>query len=549
MVSTRGIKPKYDIGERVLCYEPDPKKMKMLYDAKVMGHRPSEKMEGKRGGFVYFVHFLGWNTTWDRFVADDMLMKDDQDGRKEQDILYQLLENAKRNEKNERKKKRKSTDRIRASTDSNPSPVPSETSPETKVSFYKNNKRLCEDTVNIKEAENENKPKRVRLSERTKVEETKEVKIKLEHQSTPELTSSLKEDDGGIKLTISFEKNEDDKLSVSSATPYAIPGAAPGATPGPTSGATPDPCPNQEEDICTEPLPLQYPDSLRKGLERDLKIVSGTGRLVQLPAQPNIVTLLEGFVRKFAISRLAAAEKQIQKNANAYRQDKEDSEYFDDVRVSVNVCKEVAEGFRILVDFLLGSVLLYPQERDQFSKAANIRPHMESIERMMADVSHLRAINNKGKKEASLEEKPSSKRRMSRKKDSETEPSGLPGSGGSMSSGAETPTPSTVSSTTAFGGQYPQYKQSHQILRELETWKLLPESVYFEEPAPLSLIYGGVHLARFAVNLPHMFVKMRFPNKKVKMLTRFVEFLVDYVASLSDEIFTDSVYIQSNAKK
>ena len=65
------------------------------------------------------------------YVADDMLMKDNAEGRNEQNVLYQLLESAK---KMERKKKRKSTDlRIRASTDSNPSPIPSETSPETKV--------------------------------------------------------------------------------------------------------------------------------------------------------------------------------------------------------------------------------------------------------------------------------------------------------------------------------------------------------------------------------------------------------------------------------
>ena len=44
MVSTRGIKPKYEINERVLCYEPDPKKMKMLYDARVLEMRPSEKV-------------------------------------------------------------------------------------------------------------------------------------------------------------------------------------------------------------------------------------------------------------------------------------------------------------------------------------------------------------------------------------------------------------------------------------------------------------------------------------------------------------------------
>lgn len=35
MVSTRGPKYKFCIGERVLCYEPDPTKAKVLYDSKV----------------------------------------------------------------------------------------------------------------------------------------------------------------------------------------------------------------------------------------------------------------------------------------------------------------------------------------------------------------------------------------------------------------------------------------------------------------------------------------------------------------------------------
>ena len=47
MVSTRGIKPKFDIGERVLCYEPDPKKIKMLYDAKIIDVQPSNKVINK----------------------------------------------------------------------------------------------------------------------------------------------------------------------------------------------------------------------------------------------------------------------------------------------------------------------------------------------------------------------------------------------------------------------------------------------------------------------------------------------------------------------
>lgn len=35
MVSTRGLKYKFAVGEKVLCYEPDLTKAKVLYDSKV----------------------------------------------------------------------------------------------------------------------------------------------------------------------------------------------------------------------------------------------------------------------------------------------------------------------------------------------------------------------------------------------------------------------------------------------------------------------------------------------------------------------------------
>lgn len=40
MVSTRGPKYKFAVGERVLCYEPDPTKAKVLYDSKVSANFP-----------------------------------------------------------------------------------------------------------------------------------------------------------------------------------------------------------------------------------------------------------------------------------------------------------------------------------------------------------------------------------------------------------------------------------------------------------------------------------------------------------------------------
>ena len=82
-----------------------------------------------------------------------------------------------------------------------------------------------------------------------------------------------------------------------------------------------------------------------------------------------------------------------------------------------------------------------------------------------------------------------------------------------------------------------------QIMRELQAWKLVPESMYFEEPVPTSLVYGGVHLARLLVKLPDLFVKMKFPNKKLKYMMKYLEFLAEYLNSAHEDIFNADVYL------
>ncbi|KAG6456076.1 hypothetical protein O3G_MSEX009573 [Manduca sexta] len=80
MVSTRGIRYKFSEGERVLCYEPDPTKAKVLYDSKVL-----EVIEGKdrrgRRSVEYLIHFQGWNSSWDRCVSEDFVLKDTEENR------------------------------------------------------------------------------------------------------------------------------------------------------------------------------------------------------------------------------------------------------------------------------------------------------------------------------------------------------------------------------------------------------------------------------------------------------------------------------------
>ncbi|CAH4027663.1 protein male-specific lethal-3 isoform X1 [Pieris brassicae] len=80
MVSTRSVRYKFSEGERVLCYEPDPTKAKVLYDSKVLEVIENKDKRGKRS-VEYLIHFQGWNSSWDRCVSEDFVLKDTEENR------------------------------------------------------------------------------------------------------------------------------------------------------------------------------------------------------------------------------------------------------------------------------------------------------------------------------------------------------------------------------------------------------------------------------------------------------------------------------------
>jgi hypothetical protein len=70
--------PKFVANERVLCFEPDVKKMRVIYDAsvlKVADKAPEQITISCPSHFKYLVHFRGWNSSWDRYVDEDCLLK------------------------------------------------------------------------------------------------------------------------------------------------------------------------------------------------------------------------------------------------------------------------------------------------------------------------------------------------------------------------------------------------------------------------------------------------------------------------------------------
>ena len=71
-------KQKFVEGEKVLCYHGP-----LLYEAKI------HKLKVKDKVTKFLVHYAGWNTKWDEWVADSRVMKHNDESLKKQKELKQ----------------------------------------------------------------------------------------------------------------------------------------------------------------------------------------------------------------------------------------------------------------------------------------------------------------------------------------------------------------------------------------------------------------------------------------------------------------------------
>eukprot|EP00092_Neocalanus_flemingeri_P041006 GFUD01044649.1.p1 GENE.GFUD01044649.1~~GFUD01044649.1.p1 ORF type:complete len:509 (+),score=166.28 GFUD01044649.1:46-1572(+) len=486
-------------GEKVLCYEPDPNKAKVVYDAKILEVQANYDEKGKKQN-EYLVHFQGWNSSWDRYVLEDMLLKDCDENRILQQELFEEAQELQRKLNRKKKMERRMSEKIRTSVDS----------------------MDTEGSV------------RERSVDGSLVEDP---------------------DDGEIQFS-RFKVEVDDTVSEADTDTMTEPASSPNKLNlvEELQQVKIEPIRLEEpEDFCIEVIPLPLSEGIKRKLEQDHLMINSKNKLVKLPAQPNIVTLLEMFVRNYAIQRLAALEKQLGKGQySQYRMTPEkEVEKYEEAANNINICKEVAEGVRIILDFQLGNILLYPSEEDQFAKSIQLRPHMENIERQVvaelpeppsaqAGVKRTSTSSRKhalSESQAEAVEGGKKRNRLSVGKEEGI----VPGSVGSTSSGTATPTMSLPTPGSGHSS-YPQTSKSHAILGQVYSWKLVPETLYFDYPVPASLVYGGVHLTRLLVKLPEILAKMRFSTKSCRNIIKYLEYLVEFLTNQQD-IFSESNYV------
>ncbi|XP_065186938.1 uncharacterized protein LOC135817641 isoform X2 [Sycon ciliatum] len=91
--------PSFSADDKVLCYEPDPTKARVLYDSKVVEVEYQKEEKGRKV-VKYLIHFNGWNRSWDRWVSEDMIL----DITKENKLIQKEL-----NEEAKRKSRKRSS--------------------------------------------------------------------------------------------------------------------------------------------------------------------------------------------------------------------------------------------------------------------------------------------------------------------------------------------------------------------------------------------------------------------------------------------------------
>nr|NP_001071757.1 uncharacterized protein LOC778671 [Ciona intestinalis]BAE06543.1 Ci-male-specific lethal 3-like [Ciona intestinalis] len=263
------MKPNFVVGERVLCYEPDKSKAKVLYDAKVLDADYIKDGKSKKEP-EYKIHFQGWNSAWDRWANESYVLKNTEENRK---LQRKLARQALRQLKGRKKVHLPGVANILKSA------------PEKEVSSDSDSSLCSDRTFPIKEEIIDSEygsasphPKRRRKS----------------------ATSTSKQSDDAMSIETPSVQSNDPQPPISTVTRKAF--------------------------------HIEIPASLQIRLEHDNKMITKENMLVGLPAKLNVVQILENYIKYFAIThaRLPSSEKQTsgdippEKNLNLCKETCED---------------------------------------------------------------------------------------------------------------------------------------------------------------------------------------------------------------------------------
>ncbi|KAM4699052.1 MSL complex subunit 3 isoform 2-T2 [Discoglossus pictus] len=551
-MNSRGMKFKFHKGEKVLCFEPDPTKAKVLYDAKVVDVIVRTDDKGKSDP-EYLIHFNGWNRSWDRWAAEDHVLRDTDENRRLQ-----------------RKLARKAVARML-----------------TGVSVLRRRKGR--------------KKRRCRLPGVDSVLKSLPANEKEDNDENSVSSSSEDSEEGTDEEIKSEESDFEEKVEKKEEQDIHV-----------------------KREMEEKNIVIEIPEILKKKLEEDCYCINRRKRLVKLPCQTNIITILESYVKHFAINAAFSANERFRHHQTTSNINM--NVHYIPPEKNVELCKEMVDGLRITFDFTLPLILLYPYEQTQFKKVSSSKfflpikenasfsnrnqeevspsppllnpPTPQSTDsqpatgepltpkRRRTDPDVLQSLRRSTRHSTSCDRMSESSASPQPKRRHPETPTSMPKlflhleKKTPVHSGSSSPitlTPSKEGSSVFSGFEGRRNNELNESMisgqgscslssddpvnapklisscmhnsgsPQVLSWKLMPENYpQSDQPPPPSYIYGSQHLLRLFVKLPEIMGKMFFAEKNLKALIKHFELFLRFLAEYHDDFFPESAYVAAN---
>ncbi|XP_066999110.2 MSL complex subunit 3 [Anabrus simplex] len=549
MVSTRGVKFKFSEGEKVLCYEPDPTKAKVLYDSKVLEVIVNKDQRGRKA-VEYLIHFQGWNSSWDRCVSEDYVLKDTDENRQLQRDLAQKAQlqlGAYLYRRERKKRHRKLSEKINDSLEQ---------------------KKVRRRGVSSEDGSSGSQSQR-------------EGEDDSEEEEEEELTSSGEssvEDEERVPLELSDTLKrlleQDHELITKKNKLVKLPAEPNVATI--LEGYVKHCAVNQLCNLTDKPQRrYRYHQSNKaRDLDRTFRSLNVCKEIVD-----GVRIYFDFTLGDLLLYNQEQDQYQSLRNHQLVKQ--EALEVFDEMNDMV--IKE--EGIK-LEEYLQTSLIGLPEGENQATpipstnhidegsidngdcggegRKRSLRSHRlpNSVDGHEPSSSLLSAINctdTNGISKLTV-------RNVGRVGNHD---SGFPftpikqeatnsynnlSSLASTSSRCSTPSMSlppalqgaimAIAQTSNAANIVPASAESHNMLSKILSWKLVPETLYCEVPAPPSLTYGAIHLTRLFVKLPDLLYATNMPDRKLKALLRNLDLFLNYLEE-HGEWFGEHFYVDS----
>lgn len=460
----------------------------MLYDSKVLDVIVNKDQRGRKA-VEYLIHFQGWNSSWDRCVTEEYVLKDTEENRQLQRDLAQKAQLQLGAYLYRRERKKRS---------------------------HKMSERLTE-------TEHQEPRRRARSGG---------------SRATSATTGSSEDGSSGQHADYDTEEVNTEEDTESSSDYMGETSDDEDSGGGSQSGASVKPG-----------VDLDIGSTLKRILEQDYDLITNKNKLVVLPAQPTVINILESWVQHFTTTQLTNIPEKPQRNKTNNTVEKTLNEvnlcrevadglrvYFDFTLPHILLYRQESEQYSSLKSSLLSNeqTTAAPKEDSIENLEISAKDEFEDTE-----YAHLPPFQ-----EHELEvDKPSnnSKRRLRSCRVSSVDESRqlrsydeVKQDGGNLSSprGVTLRMPPVVTSA-----------QVNSLLQQSNKWRLMPQVPrQIEIPSP-STYYGAIHLTRLFVKLPELLQSADISSKKLKVLLKYLDMFLSYL-EMHREWFGEQFYMQ-----